>query len=73
MKQFDPYTIAALVTFTGFILTMSGKNLLKMIGIGTMIVRVFQLLDTLKGGKLLKNESAKKVTVLDEKNGQQFL
>jgi len=72
-KQIDPYTRAAIGTFTGFLFTMSSNVQIRMLGIGTMIVSALELLETNDGGKLVLNESKKNVWVLDELNGSSLI
>ncbi len=72
-SKVDPYTRAAIGSILGFTLALSTNNNFRYIGIGTMIAGVLQLIDVLKGGRLIKNQCTLPVYIIGEKSGLSVL
>ena len=72
-SKVDPYTRATIGSILGFTLALSSNNSHRYIGIGAMIAGALQLMDVLKGGKLVKNRCTQPVYVIGENSGLSVL
>lgn len=65
----DPYTRASIGILTALGLSISNNQINRSIGVGIGIASFLQLLDIKKGGRIIRNNSATNIFILDENFG----